>query len=309
MTSEACPLIDWSMCLVAGLIRRMSSRWLSVSLIAFFVRTVAGAAPVPLINAHAHNDYEHRRPLFDALNHGFCSVEADIFYTNGQFLVAHNIEDVRPERTLQKLYLDPLRKLMKEHDGKIYGNEPRFFLLIDFKSDFRKTYPALNALLSTYSDLLTQWKIENGKWKMNSKAVTVVLTGNTPVFGLDGEKTRFAGVDGKIQDLAAATTNDCILWISDNWKNFSKWNGRGEIPEKDRAFVQSAAQRAHAKGKLIRFWNAPDTKGAWREFQQDGIDLLNADNLAGLEKFLLANPASGALLDAPVQGESVQRSR
>ena len=30
-----------------------------------------GAQPVPLIHAHAHNDYEHKRPLLDALDHGF----------------------------------------------------------------------------------------------------------------------------------------------------------------------------------------------------------------------------------------------
>ena len=33
----------------------------------------------PLLHAHAHNDYEHQRPLYDALDHGYCSVEADIF--------------------------------------------------------------------------------------------------------------------------------------------------------------------------------------------------------------------------------------
>ena len=32
-----------------------------------------------LERAHAHNDYEHPRPLFDALDHGFKSVEADIW--------------------------------------------------------------------------------------------------------------------------------------------------------------------------------------------------------------------------------------
>ena len=31
-----------------------------------------------LMNMHAHNDYTHHRPLFDALDHGFASVEADI---------------------------------------------------------------------------------------------------------------------------------------------------------------------------------------------------------------------------------------
>ena len=30
-----------------------------------------GAEPVPLVHVHAHNDYEHKRPLLDALDHGF----------------------------------------------------------------------------------------------------------------------------------------------------------------------------------------------------------------------------------------------
>src|ERR1700736_6125439 len=49
------------------------------------------AAPpvVPLRHAHAHNDYEHPRPLFDALAHGFCSVEADIYLRSNQLLVGH----------------------------------------------------------------------------------------------------------------------------------------------------------------------------------------------------------------------------
>src|SRR6478672_5812077 len=34
---------------------------------------------VPLANAHAHNDYEHARPLYDALDQGFTSVEADVY--------------------------------------------------------------------------------------------------------------------------------------------------------------------------------------------------------------------------------------
>src|SRR6266571_3355435 len=44
------------------------------------------ADPMPLIHAHAHNDYEHARPLFDALDRGFCSVEADIYLVDGQLL-------------------------------------------------------------------------------------------------------------------------------------------------------------------------------------------------------------------------------
>jgi hypothetical protein len=48
----------------------------------------------PLPQAHAHNDYEHRRPLLDALSHGFTGVEADIYLVDGKLLVAHNRGDV-----------------------------------------------------------------------------------------------------------------------------------------------------------------------------------------------------------------------
>src|SRR5258708_18978619 len=57
------------------------------------------AQTVPLTRVHAHNDYEHKRPLFDALDDGFCSVEADIFLVDGQLLVAHTRTSVKPGRT------------------------------------------------------------------------------------------------------------------------------------------------------------------------------------------------------------------
>ncbi len=63
--------------------------------------------PLLITGAHAHNDYVHTHPLFDALTNGFCSVEADIYLTNGQLLVAHTLEKTQPGRTLQSLYLDP----------------------------------------------------------------------------------------------------------------------------------------------------------------------------------------------------------
>src|SRR5262245_56842543 len=60
---------------------------------------------------HAHNDYAHAVPLHDALDRGFCSVEADIFLVCGDLLVGHNQAALDPARTLESLYLDPLRAL------------------------------------------------------------------------------------------------------------------------------------------------------------------------------------------------------
>src|SRR3954470_14608888 len=87
------------------------------------------AQVVPLTRVHAHNDYEHKRPLFDALDHGFCSVEADIYLVNGQLLVAHDRSQVKPDRTLQSLYLDPLRERVRRNGGRVYHQGPEVTLL------------------------------------------------------------------------------------------------------------------------------------------------------------------------------------
>jgi len=79
----------------------------------------------PLLNTHSHNDYEQARPLAEALDQGFCSVEADIFLVGDQLQVAHDRTGLRKERTLQSLYLDPLRKRIREQGG-IYPGHPFF---------------------------------------------------------------------------------------------------------------------------------------------------------------------------------------
>src|SRR5437867_37085 len=83
----------------------------------------ASRAVEPLPHAHAHNDYEHQRPLLDALDHGFCNVEADIHLVNGVLLVAHDSDKVDPKRTLENLYLEPLRSRVKRNNGAVYAEK------------------------------------------------------------------------------------------------------------------------------------------------------------------------------------------
>lgn len=93
------------------------------------------AEVTPLPNAHAHNDYYHKRPLLDALDHGFCSVEADVFLVDGELLVGHDRRELTAERSLRKLYLDPLRRRVKENGGRVYREPGEFTLLVDFKTN------------------------------------------------------------------------------------------------------------------------------------------------------------------------------
>jgi hypothetical protein len=241
----------------------------------------------PLIHVHAHNDYEHTHPLFDALDHGFASVEADIHLVDGQLLVAHDRKQVKPERTLQALYLDPLRARAAKYGGRIYTNgDSTFYLLIDTKTETNATYAVLRRVLQDYSELLTGFSSSG----VTRRAVTVVLTGNRPRDMLAQEPARLAGLDGEMSDLGQPDSKGLLLWVSDNWSQYFKWRGEGPIPSEERERVRQIVEQAHQLHAKLRFWGAPDKPAFWREIREDGVDLINTDDLAGAEKFLRGQP-------------------
>jgi len=241
----------------------------------------------PLIHAHAHNDYEHTHPLFDALDHGFASIEADIHLVNGQLLVAHDLKKDQPKGTLQALYLDPLRARANKYGGRIYTNgESTFYLLIDTKTETNATYAVLRRVLQDYGDLLTGFS-SNG---VTRRAVTVVLTGNRPRAMLAQEPARLAGLDGELSDLGQPDRKGLLLWVSANWGQSFKWRGEGPIPPEERERIRQIVKQAHELHAKARFWGAPDNPAFWLELREDGVDLINTDDLAGAEKFLRGQP-------------------
>ncbi len=239
--------------------------------------------PSALVNAHAHNDYAHKRPLFDALEQGFCSVEADIHLVDGQLLVAHDRRDVKPERTLQALYLDPLRAQARKNRGRIYRDSPMFYLMIDVKADAEATYSALREVLKQYADILTEF----GEKRLRKRAVTVVISGARAVETMKAEKRRFAGIDGRLSDLESGLPPTVFPWISDDWNSVFKWRGTGDFPEEQKQKLKTLIETAHKHGYKVRFWGAPNSEAIWRVHKEAGVDLINADNLIGLREFLL----------------------
>lgn len=253
-----------------------------VALIALLFPVIS-IAQTPLINAHAHNDYEHDRPLLDALDHGFCSVEADIYLVDGALLVAHDRKDVKPERTLQSLYLDPLRDRVKANNGRVYPNGPVFHLLIDFKSEGAPTYEALRKVLADYEPMLTVFA--NGK--VEEKAVTIILSGDSPREILKAEPRRLAAIDGRLSDLEGPIDPSLTPLISDSWAGTFKWNRDGEMPKDIRKKVKAATEKAHKGGAIVRFWAIPAREVFWETLLDAGVDLVNADDLPRLQKFLM----------------------
>lgn len=246
--------------------------------------TVARAAdPVkPLPHAHAHNDYEHPRPLLDALDQGFCSVEADVFRTKQGLQVAHTIFGLKPERTLQKLYLDPLRERAKANGGRVHKGGPTVYLLIDVKTDAKTTWPALATVLAEYADVLTVWR----DGKAEQKAVTVVISGNCDRDAIAAAKVRHAAVDGRPKDLDGGPPATLVPWVSASWESQFQWAGTGPFPDAEERKLQEHVRKAHEQKRLVRFWGTPDTPAAWAVQRAAGVDLINTDRLADLRQFL-----------------------
>jgi hypothetical protein len=241
----------------------------------------APAQPIPLVHAHAHNDYEHARPLLDALEHGFCSVEADIYLVDGKLLVAHDPEKVSVERTLQALYLNPLRERVRKNGGRVFPNGPEVTLLIDIKSDAEQAYAVLRKVLEEYASVLTSFSSNSIK----TNAITVILSGNRPQKTVAAESLRYAAIDGRLPDLDGSEPSSLIPWISDNWSKNFKWQGNGPLPSAEREKLTGIVKRAHQQGRRVRFWAVQDVPEVWRELRAADVDLINTDDLAGLDKF------------------------
>jgi len=254
-----------------------------VPLLCVVLASLASAAqPRPLIHAHAHNDYTHARPLLDALDCGFCSIEADIWLVAGKLLVGHDRADLKPQRTFQALYLDPLKQRVQANGGRVYPNGPTVQLLVDVKTEAESTYVALERVLAEYASMLTRFE----KGRMTAGAVMVVISGNRVREKMAGESVRYAACDGLIEDIEAAPPVDLVPLVSSRWGITFKWNGRGEMPEKERAVLRQLVEKAHRNGQRLRFWGAPDNPAAWKELRAAGVDLLNTDRLGDVRRML-----------------------
>ncbi|MDQ3404857.1 MAG: phosphatidylinositol-specific phospholipase C/glycerophosphodiester phosphodiesterase family protein [Actinomycetota bacterium] len=245
----------------------------------------------PLAQAHAHNDYEHTRPLHDALDHGFTSAEADIYLVGGELLVGHDPQDLVPGRTLRALYLEPLRQRVLDNHGKVFPGRPfAFQLLIDLKNTGPATYTELDRQLRDPRYAFLFARHTDGKLKRG--AVTAVVSGDRPRELMAGQRDRLAFYDGRLvgaSDLGGDAT--FVPLVSDNWTKVFTWTGVGPMPAEERSRLRGIVTDAHRAGQRVRFWATPDQPGEqrtaiWRELAEAGVDHINTDDLAGLAAFL-----------------------
>lgn len=229
-------------------------------------------------NAHSHNDYEQKKPFWEAYNYGFGSIEADIFLLPGydNLLVAHTLAELQiSKRTLDSLYLIPLVNCIRKNNGYPYKDTSKSLqILIDVKTEAVPTLDKLISTISKYPELVS------------NKKVTFAVSGNRPPAGLFNTYPGFIGFDGEMNTEYDSAAMNKIILMSSNLRAFTNWNGNNNISAYDSILLAGIVNKYHALKKPVRFWNAPDGPGSWRTLMDLNVDFLNTDHIAGISKFL-----------------------
>ena len=236
--------------------------------------------------------------------------------TSPTLYVGHELETLTESATLAALYIDPLVRILERRNAKtastassqrtwngVYESAPNatLYLFLDIKSDSLPTWQAvLDALEPLRSrGWLTRWK--DGK-ELVWGPITVIGTGDAPVEHVAPQLNRdifidapvgdikrvIKGVDGKRYDY-----NSTLSPIaSGNWLTNVGYMGLLPASRGTREHVRKMSDAAHERGILVRWWNNPAwpvfaRDRAWRIMLDEGVDLINADDLEGAEDVLL----------------------
>lgn len=229
-------------------------------------------------NAHSHNDYEHALPFYDAYARHFGSIEADVWAIKGKLYVAHSKNEIKPERTFKKLYLDPLIRRMEINGGQPYKNGSPLQLLIDLKSPYYKVMPLLKKDIEQYKKYFD--------FGRDTHAVRIVLSGNMPppdsLHFFDPVFT----FDGRLGNHYSRENLRRVTLVSANIQNLVSWKTNEELSTDKQQIIKRVVDSIHRQKKLIRFWATPNTDMAYKMLMKLGVDYIGTDDLPRLECLL-----------------------
>lgn len=234
-----------------------------------------GSFPSPILFGHSHNDYRRERPLFDALESGMCSIEADIFLIDGVLRVGHDRAEAEKNKSLQAMYLDPLKKL-SQGKSRLSEGWPEITLLVDIKADGDKVFPILKSLVAARASAFSNDR--------TVRAVRVVVSGDRPIQQILECKTGWLALDGRPSDIGKNIPVRRMPLVSENWSTVG-WNKNVELPSENKERLNSYVRAAHSEGRQFRFWGVPDRIDFWQLMRDSQVDWVNTDQPSRLREW------------------------
>ncbi|MCF0039315.1 phosphatidylinositol-specific phospholipase C/glycerophosphodiester phosphodiesterase family protein [Dyadobacter fanqingshengii] len=230
--------------------------------------------------AHSHNDYERKGAFQDAYDQQFGSLEADLFLVNDTLFVAHNLKEISSKRTLNSLYIQPILASVEKNGGSIYSQKdvPLQFL-IDLKTGAAETLAALVKELEPHKHIFAP-----------AGTIMIVVSGNTPDPTHFEKYPDFIFFDGRPEITYTPDQLKRVGLISQGFGKYSKWNGEGPLPEKEKKTIQKVIKQTHDLGKKMRLWATPDNINSWKIMMSLGVDYLNTDKVKEMGDYLRTAP-------------------
>lgn len=242
----------------------------------------------PRADIHSHNDYRQDRPLSAALEKGIASVEADIWLIEDELYVSHDRPSVLdPERTLAKLYLEPLAAGIRANEGAVFpGYRGPFLLMIDFKTEAAQTFRRLEEVLAPFRELLGPPIRGDAREQGPVTLVLSGLKGRRPFFEVLSQGSPGMVLDGTPDELGLDIPASRCPLISAQYSRYFAHGGDNEETSSERERFRALVAQTHAEGKRLRVWGIPQNERVWARLLDAGMDILNADDLERALSFL-----------------------
>ena len=259
------------------------------------------AAQQERVLIHAHNDYHQRVPFYQAYAQQVYAIEADVFAENGAILVGHDREELRSDRTLEALYINPIVDVFASNGGRAWAaSENRFVLLIDLKAPAETTLQQVVDLIAKHPDVFDD--------TVNPYAATVVISGAMPSPAMFADFPHYIRFDGRLGVDYTEDQLERVEFISAPFSAYARWNGKGALIDKDKMRVLAAIEAAHRLGKQLRFWGTPDGITAWNTLYEMGVDIINTDQIERCAAFFSDFERKRFSLQQPLQDSSITRA-
>lgn len=226
---------------------------------------------------HSHNDYLRNVPFWEAFGAGAASIEVDVILQDGQLMVAHEKESVKPEWTLKSLYLEQIQKARNLGMMADFS----FHLLVDCKTEAYSTLEQVVKDGAEFKEMMYS--------AQNPTGLKLIISGNRPK-PADYEKyPEWIYFDYQSKILTADLPWKKIGMVSLSFSQFSKWKGQGTIPVDEKSELEAFIGLVHSFDRPVRFWASPDGEVAWKTFYELGVDYINTDRPREAVEFFLSN--------------------
>lgn len=242
-----------------------------------FLLFVSLSSFAQIYSGHSHNDYQQKKPLFDALKYGYQSIEIDVWLHNNSLVVSHIKLGLNKKPTIDALYLSPLIESIKKNRGKVYPNDSiPVTLMVELKNQRDSAYYRLKEYIEPYKQYFCQWQ---GDSLIHKGVLTLLITGGAPRNAILADSIRIATVDGGMGDTAQSISPALVPRISEPWNKYFVWNGAGKMPKEELKTLKKLVASVHKSAKTLRFYGAPDNYGIWKQLLNSGVDWINTNEL------------------------------